>query len=373
MPSLPPLSALALPRRGRPLRLAALALGAGLMLAGALARPAAAEPTRYPLHIRNCGLDLTFPKAPRRVVSIGQSETEILYSLGLGERIAGTALWVEPVLPQFAEENARVPRLADNDPSFESVVGKEPDLVTVQLEWHVGPRGRVGRREQFTGLGIPTYISPSDCTGKDNSGSGDGVRSQPYTMDLLYQEIQDLAAIFDVQDRGAALVARLRKREADAVAAVASVKAQGLPVVFWFSSRDVKGDAFVAGANGAPGYIMRLLGLSNIIHTTEEWPTVSWEAIATANPSVIVMGEMARRRFPADDVNLKRQFLETDPVTSQMPAVRARRFVVMGAQSMNPTLRTIDGIEVLARGIQALEVQAPGAQIPAAQGSGTKP
>ena len=146
MPSLPMLSALALPRRGRLLRLAGLALGAGLMLSGAMARPAA-EPTRYPLHIRNCGLDLTFPKAPRRVVSIGQSETEILYALGLGDRIAGTALWVEPVLSQFAEENARVPRLADNDPSFESVVGKEPDLVTVQLEWHVGPRGRVGRRE----------------------------------------------------------------------------------------------------------------------------------------------------------------------------------------------------------------------------------
>lgn len=368
MPSFPMLSALAGPRRGRALRrLGGLALGAGLALSGAMVPPAAAEPTRYPLALRNCGLDLTFPQAPRRVVSIGQSETEILYALGLGDRIAGTALWVEPVLPQFAGENARVPRLADNDPSFESVVGKEPDLVTVQLEWHVGPRGRVGRREQFTDLGIPTYISPSDCTGKDNSGSGDGVRSQPYTMELLYQEIEELAAIFDVRDRGAALVAQLRKREADAVAAVASVKAQGLPVVFWFSSRDVKGDAFVAGTNGAPGYIARLLGLRNVIRTTEEWPTVSWEAIATANPAVIVMGEMTRRRFPADDVSVKRQFLETDPVTSQMPAVRARRFVVVGAQSMNPTLRTIDGIEAVARGIQALEKQEQ------AQGSGTKP
>ena len=94
---------------------------------------------------------------------------------------------------------------------------------------------------------------------------------------------------------------------------------------------------------------------------------MSWEAIATANPSVIVMGEMTRRRFPADDVNVKRQFLEADPVASQMPAVRARRFVVVGAQSMNPTLRTIDGIEAVARGIQALEKQEQ------AQGSGTKP
>jgi iron complex transport system substrate-binding protein len=39
---------------------------------------------------------------------------------------------------------------------------------------------------------------------------------------------------------------------------------------------------------------------------------------------------------------------------SQMQAAQQHRFVVMDAQSMNPTIRTIDGIEVLANRIRAL-------------------
>ncbi|MFC0407634.1 ABC transporter substrate-binding protein [Roseomonas elaeocarpi] len=316
--------------------------------------PTQAGPTRYPLTLSNCGRDVTFPHAPQRAVSIGQNETEIMLSLGLGDRLVGTALWVGPVLPELAGANARIPRLADNDPSFESVVGREPDLVTAQFEWHLGPHGAVGRREQFDALGIPTYVARTDCTGKDNSGSGDGVRRTPFDLSQLYGEIRDLAAIFDVQDRGEALIRKLQAREAAAVAAVAPLRGRAIPTLFWFSSRDVAGDAFVAGTNGAPAAIMRILGLRNVITTEDEWPTVGWETIAAAAPRLIVLGEMSRRRFPADDAAVKRRFLETDPVAREIPAVRAGQVITVDAQSMNPTMRTIDGIEAVARGLQNL-------------------
>jgi iron complex transport system substrate-binding protein len=331
-------------------------LAAGALVALALSPARAAEPTHYPLALRNCGMEVTFAQAPRRAVSIGQGTTEILLSLGLADRIVGTAVWVGPVLPQFAAENTRIPRLADNDPSFESVVGRSPDLVAAQLEWHVGARGRVGRREQFAELGIPTYVSPADCAAKDNSGSGDGVRREPFTMSLLYKEIRDLAAVFDVPDRGERLVAELQRREAQAVAAVANARARGLSAAFWYSSREVKGDAFVAGRHGGAAYIMRTLGLRNVIETNDEWPTISWEAIAAADPTLLVLAQMDRRRFPADDVAVKRQFLASDPVASQMGAVRDGRVIVLDALAMNPTLRTIDGIEAVARGIAGLNM-----------------
>jgi hypothetical protein len=110
-----------------------------------LARSAAAESTKYPLTIENCGMAVTFQKPPQRVVSIGQSSTEVLLALGLAPKIVGTAVWFGPVLPAYAAENAKIKRLADNDPSFESVVAQQPDLVTAQYEWHVGPNGSVGR------------------------------------------------------------------------------------------------------------------------------------------------------------------------------------------------------------------------------------
>lgn len=337
--------------RGLARSLPMLAAGLALLAPGS---GRAAEATHYPLTVQNCGLTLTFDHAPKRVVSIGQATTEILLSLGLADRIVGTAVWFGPVLPAYAAENARIKRLADNDPSFESVVGQDPDLVAAQYEWHVGAHGSVGTRQQFSDLRIPTYISPSDCVAKDNAGGGDGVRKQMFTMDLVYGEIHDLARIFDVDARGDALIAELRAREAKAKADV-SGKAADVPVVFWFSSKDVKGDAFVAGKNGAPAFMMQALGARNVVKTEDEWPLASWETIAAADPAVIVVGQMDRRRFPADDLAVKRQFLATDPVASQLRAVKAGHVVVMDAQDMNPSIRTIDGIEALAKGIAAAE------------------
>ncbi|MBM7045995.1 MULTISPECIES: ABC transporter substrate-binding protein [Rhizobium] len=309
--------------------------------------------TQYPLTVNNCGQQVTFQKAPAKIVSIGQGMTEILLSLGLADKIAGTAVWVGPVLPQYAEANSKIPRLADNDPSFEAVVGKEPDLVAAEFEWHVGPQGSVGKREQFSELGINTYIAPTDCVAKVNAAGGDGVRKELFTMDLIYQEIDELAQIFDVRDRGDALIADLKKRQADAVASIAGAQAKNLPIVFWFSSKEVNGDAFIAGKNSAPAYILKTLGARNVVTTEEEWPLVGWETIAQANPAVVVIATMDRRRYAADDPNVKLDFLEKDPVTSQLDAVKSKHFVMMNAQSMNPTIRTIEGIETLAKGIKS--------------------
>ncbi len=329
--------------------LSSITLACGLIVISAPAMAA----TTYPLSVTNCGQQVTFTKPPEKIVSIGQGMTEVLLSLGLADKIAGTAVWVGPVLPQYAQANSRIERLADNDPSFESVVSRHPDLVAAEFEWHVGPQGSVGKREQFSDLGINTYISPADCVAKVNAAGGDGVRNEMFSMDLVYREIAQLSEIFDIKDRGDTLIADLRKREAAAVASVKGAAAKHLPVVFWFSSKDVKGDAFIAGKNSAPAYIMKTLDVRNVVTTEEEWPLVGWETISEANPAVIVIATMDRRRYAADDPKVKLDFLKHDPVTSELDAVKNQRFVMMDAQSMNPTIRTIDGIEVLAKGIRS--------------------
>ncbi|WHA43831.1 ABC transporter substrate-binding protein [Agrobacterium larrymoorei] len=311
------------------------------------ATSAQAAETSYPLTLKNCGREVTFTHAPERTVSIGQSTTEILYMLGLADKVVGTAVWIGPVIKGYEEANAKVKRLADNDPSFESVLAEKPDLVTAQFQWHVGSEGVVAKPEQFEELGIPVYTSPSDCTGKDNSGGGDGVRHSVFTMDQIYQEISELAQIFNVQDRGEKLIADLKSREEAARQKIASVDGK-LSAVFWFSSAELDIDPYVAGKNGAPGYIMSALGIKNVIDSDEEWPTVGWETIAKSQPTIIVAGKMDRRRYPADDAAVKQKFLKEDPVASLMPAVKQNHIVVMDAQAMNPTIRTIEGIEVLA-------------------------
>ena len=120
---------------------------------GAVTSTAQAEPTQYPLTIENCGQEITFENAPDRVVSIGQGGTELLYSLGLADVVKGTALWRSDVWEQFADVNAGIERLGDNEPSFESIVAKRPQLVIADLINSIGPNGRIGTPEQFADLG----------------------------------------------------------------------------------------------------------------------------------------------------------------------------------------------------------------------------
>lgn len=328
-----------------------------LLSAALLACAGTAQATDYPLTLENCGQSLTFDAAPARTVTIGQATTEILYLLGLGPTVTGTSVWFTDVLPQFADLNAGIARLADNDPSFESVVAERPDLVTVQYEWHVGPQGIVATREMFHDIGVPTYVLPTDCAGKDNSRGSDGTRTEMFSTASIYRSIAELARIYDVEDRGAGLTAELKAREA---AAVEKAKALDLPegtsAVFWYSSAEMDIDPYVAGQKGAPGYMMQQLGIENVVKSDEEWPTVGWESIARADPSVIVLAEMTRRRFPADDVAKKLDFLRTDPVAKEMTAVRENRIVVMDAQAMDATVRAIYGLEELSTALAGFDL-----------------
>lgn len=319
------------------------------------AHAAFADSTAYPLTLTNCGVEITFDAPPASTVTVGQSATEVLYRLGLADKVSGTSVWFNPVLPEFSDINSRIERIADNDPSFESVVNKRPDLVAAQYEWHVGPTGSVATREQFHELGIASYIMPADCDTKDNATGGDGTRVAAFSTDSIYKGVHELAAIFDVQSAGDTLVADLQTREERAIEQATSLALpDDLSAVFWFSSYDLAADPIVAGQLGAPGYMMEQLGIQNVVISNEEWPTVGWESIARANPDVIVVARMDRRRYPGDDLATKLELLQSDPVTREMDAVKNGRIVEMDAHAMSATMRSIYGLESLAQALSTM-------------------
>lgn len=318
--------------------------------------PMALAGTEYPLTLTSCGHEITIDRAPESVVSVGQSTTEILYMLGLADRVAGTSLWINPVLPEFAEIDAAVPRLSDNAPSFESVLAARPALVVTAYEWMIGPQGVVGTREMFDDAEIPSWIMPTECEGKDNTQSMDGERTVMFDTELLYRSIAELALIFDVEERGAEVIAGLRAREAAAIERAQALDLpEGVSGVFWYSSADLAIDPYVAGVNAVPGWMLSALGVQNVVTSEEEWPTVGWETIARANPTFIVAAEMNRRRFPADDIAVKRDYLASDPVTREMAAVRNDRILAMEAHAMDPSVRSIFALEALAEALAGFD------------------
>ena len=325
------------------MRVAALLLATSLCLAACSTAdeqstdPAAVGP------IENCGEQVTVDQTPERVVSLNQGSTEILLALGLGERIVGTATWTDPVLEEFAEQNATIPRLADNEPSLEAVLDTEPDFVTASFRNTLG-EGGVAEREQFHELGVGTYLSPADCVGKV-ADSGDGERETPFTEDLLFREITELAQIMDVEEAGEELIADLQER----LDGAARVDASGVSAMYWFANSE---SPYMAGCCGAPGLISTTLNLENVFDdTTQEWPQINWEVVAERDPDVIVVGDLTRKSQTAETADAKIAYLESNPVTREMTAVREGRFIAITGAEMNPSLRTIYGIETVSEGL----------------------
>jgi iron complex transport system substrate-binding protein len=65
----------------------------------------------------------------------------------------------------------------------------------------------VAKREDLATVGVNSYLSPGMCATKKAAGDMYGSRQKLWNMTLLYKEIEDFAAIFNVQSRGEALIA----------------------------------------------------------------------------------------------------------------------------------------------------------------------
>ncbi|MGW1222240.1 ABC transporter substrate-binding protein [Streptomyces californicus] len=300
----------------------------------------------FPLTLKNCGRTVTVQAPPERAVSVDQGSTEILLSLGLADRLAATATWTDPVMKGLGKANAGVERISDNRPSSEKVLDKEPDFLSASFTSTLA-KGGVAPREQFEKLGVPTYVSPADCTAKDNSGGGDGARTAPLTMDTVYDEVKELAHVFGVPERGEKLVEDLRARVEKAKK---GVDASDASLLYWFSDSKAP---YLAGCCGAPGVITNELGAKNVFDDThEEWPQISWETVADRNPDVLVIGDLTRTTQTAESAAKKIEFLESNPVTRTMDAVKKRRYVLLSGQAMNPTIRTVEGLELVAAGLR---------------------
>ncbi|MGV9683363.1 ABC transporter substrate-binding protein, partial [Streptomyces cellulosae] len=295
-----------------------------------------------------------FPKARTPVgvcrtgrTSLNQGTTEILLSLGLADRMAGTATWTDPVMEGLEKANAEVPRLADNQPSFEKVLATEPDFVASSFTSTLD-KGGVAPREKFEELGVPTYLSPADCEGKDNSGDGDGSRTKPLDMETVYREVRELARVFGVEERGERLVDRLKSRVAKATS---GIRAGNTTVLYWFANQE---SPYMAGCCGAPGIISNVLGAKNVFDdSTQEWPQINWETVADRDPDVLVIGDLTRKSQTAESAAKKIAFLESNPATKNMKAVKEKRYVLLSGQAMNPTIRTVEGVEKVAAALRA--------------------
>ncbi|RKR86232.1 iron complex transport system substrate-binding protein [Micromonospora pisi] len=296
--------------------------------------------TAGPVVVTNCGLPLTVAAPPRRAVALEQNATEIMLSLGLADRMAGTSYQTDPVLPELRAGYEKVPVLAKLYPSREALRAANPDFVYSTYA-SAYASDAAGARKELGDLGVPAYLSPFSC--EDPSAAKDEV-----TFDGIFAEIGDIATIFGVPDRGEQVVAAQRAR-LDAAKRNAGT-APDTSLLWYYSGTKTP---YVAGHGGLPDTISSLLGARNAFTDAQQkWPAGNWEEIAQRNPDIIVLADLTRGG-EGDSAASKIEFLRSNPVTAKLDAVVHNRFITVSGSSMDPSVRSVTALEQVSAGLRA--------------------
>jgi len=201
---------------------------------------------------------------PDRVVALNSSVLEVMYELGLEERVVGTdnsGLYPENDLPKVGHPY---------NYGVEGVISLSPDLV-ISAQENMKPETAAQLRD----AGIPVLVL---------SHSGEG------GMEALYTRIGQIATVFEVEDRGEELVNRIRS-DLDALQSELTQipEDERLEVMFIYSHS--LGDSTIyGGEDTGPGVLIELAGADDAADFIDgAHVTISSEALVTANPDVIIM------------------------------------------------------------------------------------
>jgi iron complex transport system substrate-binding protein len=248
--------------------------------------------------------------SPQRIVSMAPALTEILFALGVGDRVVGVTTYCD--YPPEARERAKIGGFSN--PSVEAILALEPDVVVVN------PAG--GNRD--SALAVETAGVALEVVAAE-------------TLSDTYVAIRKLAELCGVEQRGEELAASIRERIARVAERVAD--RPRVPALYCVQIEPL----IAAGRGTLPAELMELAGGINVIES-DRYPRIGIESVLATSPDVILQSRMDTTDPDADGIAL--DFWKR---WTSIPAVRhGRVFVFDGTTSLRAGPRVADAVEMLA-------------------------
>jgi iron complex transport system substrate-binding protein len=265
-------------------------VAAGLLAAAALSL----SPAANAVTVRDAAGRSVEVKDANRIVSVGGAVTEILYALGLSDRIIAvdtTSLFPAEALKQ--KPNVGYMRAL----SAEGVLGLNPSLV-LAIE-SSGPKETIAVLEAAS---VPLVRVPDR-----------------YTADGILEKIRMVADVTGEKTRGETLACEV----GGDLAEMAKLRAKSTrPRKVMFVISFLNGKPMVAGRNTAADGIITLAGGVNAIDAYEGYKQISDEAVIAASPDTVLV--MQR---PQDNLDAAAVF--ANAAFSATPAAAQKSFVSM--------------------------------------------
>ncbi|WAC54686.1 ABC transporter substrate-binding protein [Gordonia sp. SL306] len=288
---------------------------------GAQVEEAAPESGSAAVTVQNCRVPLTVPGRPDRVVTNDTGITEIMFALGLSDRMVGYTSYAgkerDIESSPWRADFGRTTSLGDGF-TREVVQSADPDFVFAG--WNYGFKEATGvTPEWIRTLGATPYQLTEACR-----QPGTTERGIMPPLDALYSDLANIGDIFGARDRADALIADYRAEVAKADETAPPIDRRAR--VFVFDSADP--NPFTSGRYAAPQQIISEAGGANIFaDLADSWISTSWEAAAQRDPQIILIVDYGAG--PQNTVDAKIRQLETHPLMSQTEAVREKRFLAL--------------------------------------------
>ena len=269
----------------------------------------------FPVTITDdAGREVTIESEPQSIVSIQTSNTEILYALGVGERMIGVSDYCN-----YPEEALSVQKVGGQDMDAELILSLLPDIVFVTT-YHHDTHGNI--LKQYEEAGITVVVTGSAST-----------------FDDVYKTMGMIAQATGTSDKADEIVDDMKDRRA-----AVEEKAKGITDTkkVWVEVSPAP-DIFTTGQNTFMHEMLEAINATNAAEDQDGWVKMTEEEIVQLNPDVIITTYGYYVDNPAEQVLARDGWAEVAAIKNEQV------FDVDSDTVTRPGPRLIEGVETLAK------------------------
>lgn len=264
------------------------------------------------------GRNVTVEKPPERIISMAPSVTEILFAVGLGDRVVGVTN-----ADDYPPEVEKIERIGDAFGwSFEKIVDLKPDLIV--MDRFLDLRGEALAKLEGLRLKVLVLYARS--------------------VDDMLRNIQLVGKATGTEENATQLVSSLQQRMDAIVEKTKMLPKENMPRVFYTFWYDGTGDPWTAGFNTFADDLIRKAGGINVVGIRGGFFQVGLEVVVWANPQIIIIGETPKYPSPTPDA------IRNEARLKDTEALKNGGVHIISSDLVDrPGPRLVDGLEELAR------------------------